>query len=294
MITHERMTVVHVAEAGENSGRVVLRLASPTPHRVAVEAALRIARAYQSELESLYIEDQQLIDVCSHGGVQEVSLCGRETRTLSSVTTVRQFAWAARRAERHIASMARLAHIPYRARTMRDEALHALNRACAESGPWNIVAIADPVRPGDRREIIRLIADLSGATAVVLVGPRATRAHGPIVVVLEEAERLMAMVRAAERLAADQGDAIVLLQAPASGRDAQAMDEIVRHALAGHDGIRHARAARSFGHSGALAETVRRLQPGFLIGQAGGALLPSDQDWFDLAQALESPLFVVR
>ena len=33
---------------------------------------------------------------------------------------------------------------------------------------------------------------------------------------------------------------------------------------------------------------------GFVIGQAGGALLPADGSWADFARALECPLFVMR
>ena len=131
----------------------------PRQIRLAVEAALRVARAYQSELESIFIEDQQLVDLCAHPDVHEVSLCGRERRELSPVTLIRQFAY--RRATGGAAvsrAMAARAEIPYRARTIRDEPVHALNRACAEAGPWNVVALAEPVetaRPRDRATAAR-------------------------------------------------------------------------------------------------------------------------------------------
>ena len=96
MTVRAAIDVVHVAEAGENRGRVVLRLVSAAPDRFAIEAALLVARAYQSELESIFIEDQHLVDLCAHPDVHEVSLCGRERRELSPVTLIRQFAYAAR------------------------------------------------------------------------------------------------------------------------------------------------------------------------------------------------------
>ena len=52
--------IAHVASSGEDRGRVVLQLGSRTPNEVALNAAIRIARAFQSEIESLFVEDQQL------------------------------------------------------------------------------------------------------------------------------------------------------------------------------------------------------------------------------------------
>ena len=55
--------IAHVAQAGEDRGRVVLHLQSGHPSAIALEAAVRIARAFQSEIESLFVEDEQLLIV---------------------------------------------------------------------------------------------------------------------------------------------------------------------------------------------------------------------------------------
>ncbi len=294
MSAQQALTVVHVAEAGENRGRVVLRLASAGPHRLAVEAALRVARAYQSELESIFIEDQRLIDIAAHPLVSEISLCGRERRVLSSAMLLRQFAHAARLAERRIASMARLADVPYRARTIRDDPVHAINRACAEAGPWNVVVLADPVQARDRTAVLQLLADVTGATGLVVVGPGAVQAHGSIVIVLEEAERLPQMLRTAERLSADTEDPIVILLAGISDEAMADLEQQARLLLSERSDVRILASDRCYNHTGALCECLRRTHAGFIIGQAGGTLLPAHVDWFDLAQTLECPLFIVR
>ena len=54
--------IAHVAQAGEDRGRVVLHLRSANPSAIALEAAVRIARAFQSEIESLFVQDEQLMD----------------------------------------------------------------------------------------------------------------------------------------------------------------------------------------------------------------------------------------
>jgi len=66
--------IAHVAESGEDRGRVVLHLRSGNPHVIAVEAALRVARAFGSDLESLFVEDEQLFDCAAYGFAREVSL----------------------------------------------------------------------------------------------------------------------------------------------------------------------------------------------------------------------------
>ncbi len=286
-----QVDVVHVAEAGENRGRVVLRLGSAAPDRFAVAAALVIARAYQAELESVFIEDQQLIDLCSHPEAAEISLNGRERRRLSPVTLMRQLSYAARQAERRVAEMAQRAEITYRARTMRDEPTHALNRVCAEAGPWNVVVFGDPVRARDRPAVQRLLDEMVGATGLLLVGTAVRRIQGPVTLLVEDVDRLPLMLRVAERIALESNAPIIAALA-ASAEDLTAT--LAEQVSGGRTDIQLVSLAKSRGHSGALFEALRRQRPGFLIGQAGGILLPADQGWQDFARALECPLFVIR
>lgn len=286
--------VVHVAEAGENRGRVVLRLGSPAPDPIALAAAVRLARAYQAELESIFIEDQQLIDICSHPNTTELSLCGRDRRQLSAVTLMRQFAYAARQAERQVAIVARRAEIAYRARTIRDEPTHALNRACAESGPWNVIVLADPVRPRDQQSVQRLLDEVAGATGLILVGSAVRRINGPVAIVVESIERLPLLLRVGERIAAEADVPLLAILSTDTADQAAVMEDHVRLLLGERDNVMLVTPTRTHGHPGALLDAVRRLSPGFLIGQAGGALLPVDAGWQDLARSLECPLFVVR
>lgn len=288
------MSVVHVAEASENRGRVVLRLERGEPNRIAIEAALRIARAFQSELESVFVEDQQVLDCAAYAERCVVSFDGREQRPLSTVAMLRQMALAAREAERRIAAMARVAAIPYRARTIRDDAVQAVCRACSDAGPWNVVALGDPVRAADRDRVLQLIAQVEGATGVVMVGPRARRTDGAVLAVIEDVERLMPMLRTAERLAADAGARIVLVLIAESAFEASALEARARLALADRDDVDLVVPSAALLDPSAVAEAIRRARPGFVIGHAGGALLPPEQSWRHLVDAIECPVFVVR
>ena len=127
--------IAHVAETGENQGRVVLQLGSAHPSAIALEAAVRIARAFQSEIESIFIEDEQLFDCAAYGFVREVSLTGRQRQVMSPAGMTRDLRFAARAARRQLEVLAQRAEVPLRARIVRDDPLRALSIACAETGP---------------------------------------------------------------------------------------------------------------------------------------------------------------
>jgi hypothetical protein len=72
------------------------------------------------------------------------------------------------------------------------------------------------------------------------------------------------------------------------------MDHDVRIALGARDDVTVRAASNVRGDAAALAEVLRRLHGGFIIGQAGHSLLPRDAPWFALVQTLECPLFIAR
>ena len=116
----------------------------PSEHHRACEAALRVARAFGSDLESLFVEDEQLFDCAAYGFAREVSLSGRQSRPMSLDAMMRDLHLAAQGARRQVEALARKAEVPLRCRVVRDEPLRALSIACAETGPWNVVALAEP------------------------------------------------------------------------------------------------------------------------------------------------------
>ena len=68
--------IAHVAEAGEARGRVIVRTTSARASDIAIQAAVLIAQAYRSEIESLYIEDTELIASARFSFVREISPTG--------------------------------------------------------------------------------------------------------------------------------------------------------------------------------------------------------------------------
>lgn len=286
--------IAHVAQAGEDRGRVVLQVCSPQPHALALLAAVKIAQAFQSEIESLFVEDTQLFDCAAFGFVREVSLSGRSHRKLSTESVAQSLRLAAQGARRELERLARSVDVPLRTRVVRDDPLQALRAACSEVGPWNVVALSEPFTGGFTQTLRQMFEAIEGTTGLILVGPRARRITGPAVIALEDMERLPDMLRAAERLSAlDDAGVVVLLAAPDAVR-LNEMDSLARVALAGRDKVRIEHAIVDKGAPAVAAEALRRLSGGFIICQFGGAVVPEEGDLSPLAASLECPLLLVR
>lgn len=286
--------IAHVAESGEDRGRVVLHVTSGNPHEVAVEAALRVARAFGSEVESLFVEDEQLFDCASYGFVREVSFSGRASRPLSRDTMMRDLHLAAQAARRRIEGLARKSEVPLHCRVVRDEPMRALSIACAERGPWNIVALAEPFRGGHGAVLKQLLSEVSGTTALIVVGPKAKRVSGSVVVAVEDIEHLPDMLRTAERIAAlDGADVLLLLIAP-DEEQLERMDGETRLVVEARENVRIQSAAIARGEAAVIAETLRRIRAGMVICRFGGLVASAESHLRPLAGALECPLFLVR
>jgi hypothetical protein len=286
--------IAHVAQTGEDRGRVVLQLGSTNPSVVALEAAVRVARAFQSEIESLFVEDAQLFDCAAYGFVRELSLTGGQRRVMSTAAMTRDLHLAAQAARRQLEALARRAEVPLRSRVVRDEPLRALAVACAQSGPWNVVALAEPFTGGNCGSLKQLLLEVPGTTGLIMVGPKSRRLSGRVVVAVEDTERLPGMLRAATRLAAIDGTEIVLLLIGRDQEQLHRMEGEARLVVEAREDVRIEQAAVARGECAVIAEALRRLSGGFVICQFGGLVVPDEGDLKPLASVLECPLFLVR
>lgn len=286
--------MMHVAEAGEDKGRVVLQLCSGHPNPVAVDAAVWLARAFGSEIESLYVEDQQLVELARYPFAREISLSGRHKRSLSSNDIERHFRFASAEFRTVIESRARAAEVPCRSRVMRGEPVAALAVACSECGPWNVVALAEPFTSPACPPLKQLFETVSDTTGLMIVGPEARRARGPIVIAIERLEQLATTLGAAERLAAVDGHPISVCLIAEHDSGLAELEPAVRLALSERPNVAIAGLVLMRGSPAAAAEALRRMQPGLIIGRFGGLLVPEEGDLRPLAAGLECPLLLVR
>ena len=286
--------MIHVAQAGEDKGRVVLQVGSGAASPIAIDAALWLARAFQSEIESLYVENSQLLELASHPSAREISWSGKSTTTLSSASIERHFRFASAEFHERIEIRARRAEVPYRQRIIRGDPLDALATACSERGPWNVVALAEPFTSPGCPFLPHVFETVAGTTGLLIVGPHACRTTGPIVLALENAEGLPSMLAVADRLSAVQSaDVQICLIADDDVGLAQ-LDGQARLALADRSNVGLVPSHVLRGSIDAAAELLRRLAPGLVIGQFGWLLVPVHGDIRPLALGLECPLLLVR
>ena len=287
--------IAHVAQAGEGRGRVVLHLTASATSPIAIEAAIRVARAFQSEIEGLFVEDTQLLDIASLPFTCEISLSGRERRELTLETVSRQMRASAAAIARRVADLARSAEVPVHMTVVRSDPIDALARACADCGPWNVVALGEPVSAPDATSLAKLFSAVPGTTGLVVVGPRAKRVQGRIVGIVEDIADFDHVLRTARRLQEASGETeLALLLVSDSADEAERMDEHARLAIGGDDTIALVRARVEPNAPGVAAELIRRLAPGFIVGRFGGLIVPPEGDLRQLSAVLECPLFLMR
>lgn len=286
--------MIHVAEKGEEKGRVIVHLSAGEPSLVALDAAVWLARAFQSEIEGLFVESLQLLELANFPFASEVSLSGRSRRQLTRDDIERELRAASAAFHALVEKKAQAVEVPVRPRVVRDDPVSALSAVCAACGPWNAVALAEPFTSLTCPPLKELLDTVRDATGLLVVGPRASRTTGPIVIALENAELLPAMVAAAQRLAAvDEKPIAVFLVASDEGALME-LDNATRLVLSEHPNVELSGFCRTFGAEAAAAEALRRMMPGLILARFGGLLMPESGVPRPLAEALECPLLLLR
>lgn len=292
--------IAHVAQADEQRGRVVLWLgAAGDAQEMAVDAAVRLAQAFESEIESVFIEDRQLFDLAELPFAREIPLSGRGTRAMSSAALARDMRVHAAALQRHVLACAKAADVKAQARSVRAEPVRALADVCAENGPWNVVAIGSPARNGNGTGhlgagLAELFQTVQATTGIVVAGAKAKRTSGPVIAVVEELDRVVPMMRVAERIAtATGGDArLWLLEHDEARQDW--IEGQIRLALGNTTGINFDVVDMSVHTPQSVAGMMRRAGAGFVITRFGGMLARREQDVAPLADLLDGPLLLVR
>jgi hypothetical protein len=286
--------IAHVAAAGEERGRVVVWL--PTAGRASppvIEAAMMLARAFGSEVESLFVEDRQLFDLAQFPFARQLA-SGEGWRSMAAPDLEHELRFVGAALQRQVADAAKRAAIPCRARTMRDDPLGALAKACAENGPWNVVAIAEPFAATDDKRLREVFASVSDTTGVMVAGATARISSGPVVAAVEHLERLGPMLKAAERLARAANCDVKLMLVGNRPNDLSELEGRARLLFGESGGPELETVLAARGDVAAVAGAVRRHKAGLVLAQYGGLVVSGEDTPRSLTAALPCPLLVVR
>lgn len=285
--------IAHVAEAGEGSGRVVLQL-GPQSSPLALEAAVQLARSFRSEIEGLYADDGKLLDLTAFPFAREISVAGTVKGPFDADVLRRRQHRIAAAALRRAATTAHQAGIRFTATLRGDDVTRALAGACAERGPWNMVALGEPLAGHDRVRLREMFANVWGTTGFVVVGPKAKRLSGPVVAIVEDIERFSPLLRTAEQIAgatASPVEVVLAAHSPAHAVDMEAQARLVLNSE-GRDHVVIVTLADASAKS--IGEAVRSLGAGFVIAHYDGIAVPSEGEETLLSENLEGPLLLVR
>lgn len=286
--------MVHVAEAGEARGRVVLRCGpSPAANDAALRVAVRIARAYRSELEGLFVEDRQVFAFANYSFAREVAHADGSVRALDAGELHRQYRAICEAETRHILTVAAAAGVEARVQSVRDDEMRALVRCCAASGPWNVVVLAASDTSSGTGSVGNVLDAVHDATGVVAVPRKVRASSGPVVIAAEDEDRLPVMVRTAERLAAVTGSPIKLLLVASAQDELPWLEAQARLLVPDQKHCEIELYDTSRASVSALPERIRKLGACFLITREGGVVLPYDLSQ-PLTALLSCPVFSIR
>lgn len=286
--------MAHVAEASEDSGRVLFWLdPNLRAELAAIDGASRLAAAFGSEIETLVVNDGALpraLDLPVSRVIDGVSGNGDH---LSDQDTARVLDLIGERQRRDIETYAGKFGVPCHHTITAGEAIDQLTGMCLMSGPWNVIALAHAPTAATAATISAIMANVSGATAVVVAARTALRSFGPVAVVAEDCERLPSMLRAAMRLKQPGALVHVFLAADtfANLRELEAQTRIL---TSERDDLVFETSEPTFALEGTFDERLRSLAPSYVIARFGGNLLPSAKSLPRTVSLAGAPFLLVR
>lgn len=287
--------ITHVAAAGEGRGRVLLWLPSSVPtSEAAIAAAMVLAQAYHSEVESLFVEDSQLFDLAEFPFARAITSDDAGWQQIAQSELEREIKFAGAALQRQVLGAAERAAVPCQTRVVRDDPLRAIAQACAENGPWNAIAIAEPFGAEAERRLGEIFETVPDMTGVVVAGRDVGAMGGPVIAIVEQLERLTSMQKTAERLAGVTGGAVKLLLVGDRPAELARLDGEARLILGDFEEVTLETVLTVSGDMAPLAEALRRQKCGFVIAQHGGDVTGGIDALRTIMSALQCPLLLVR
>ncbi len=284
--------IAHVAEASELSGRVVLWLDPEADYPVSrLEAPVRLAAAYGAEIETVVIADASG-DLTDDVPLRLIGPSGATgERDISSYD--RRFELLVTRCRRAVDDVGAAHGVRVRHSLAAGDAVDRISEMCVERGPWNIVALTRLPAAGSDTVIGALLANVGGATGFLLCGRQRTK-EPRVVVVVEDAERLTSMLRAAERLSAPKTPVHIVIGADTT--ETYAEIEAQSRLLASEIPVPvvFEEAGPTFGVPEALTEFVARLRPSLIIAVFGGSAVADGRELSRTSVVARAPILLVR
>ncbi len=276
-------------QARRTGPRLVLEVRSGAPNRVAVETAFELARALRSEIDAIFIEDQDLMAAAELSCAREIALVSGRRAAISPGRMARDMRMITGAIRRRMEQMARANEVPHRFDVVREHPAQAVATATREGA---FVAMTEPYSSRSAQEIAELARAHANVAGFVLVGPRVRTVTGPIVVAIESTSDLEQLVETAANVGSSNGSLAILV----IGEDES---EIKTLGVAVRERLTAAPETRimlcgAHGEPAVVAEAAHRLRGRLLIARMSGMFRPNQGTLRQLLAALECPLLLMR
>lgn len=248
-------------------GRMLIELGLSGEDAEAVATAVALARLLGLDLRGVFVEDEALLALAGHSFARELQMPGHAWMPIEVGDVMAELDLAAARSRRMLEAACAGCGLTGGFELLRGDRADWLAGICAAE---DVVALGTPGSAagwafGGFARAWR--AARASAASVLLLPPRAIRRRGPVAMLVSDG----AAEEIALRVAAAQGEALVLLEPP--GASGAAMEERARHASIGVS-RRRIRAQ----DAGAIAAALRPAEESLLVlGRDAVAALAADE-----------------
>ena len=270
-----------------------MELSSITPNVAALQKAMEMARALNSEIEGLYITDDEIEQVCGLVVARTVNASGRNVAHQAAQSLKRDVYLATRSMQRQFDELANRARLKHQFKSVAGRPSHEVLKACADDDAASLLVMSETVALAQIPHIDQLLTQPSSLRGILMIGPGADKRSGPTVIVPQEADTLPDMLDLAEALTLKDKPLIIFL----SGADDRILQEEANQlhgSLKPNERINILTALIPQGQPQAMTAAIMRLGCGLVITEYGGSLVPGKSDILPLASSLPCPLLITR
>lgn len=267
---------------------IALALDCSTLNRAAVEAAVGLAAATGAQLNAVFIEDECLHNLAAMPFAREISFSGASSRSFSSVQITSEIKRSVDTARKTIARIAARQNIKCGFSVTRGQPAESLNLAGGEA---QILALGSSrSRIGRVHTVAALRSKMAHGSGVLVAPADPVLENGPVVAILSPGAEVSAMVKTAERFAAQAHRRHQFLIVSGNGAERAAL----------HQGVLEAQSSSvEIGFCGInqlsqVTRAIRLQSPGLVIADIDYAHLDDASSIEAVSEAFGAPLILVQ
>ncbi len=264
--------------------RILLRLGYGRESAAAMQAAIDLARAYDSDIDGVFVEDRRVRAASALSCARLVSPFGRRSWAMTESDLPGEVRAVTLTLRRKMEEMAAGAHVTLHFR-------QEMKQAQEDTPPRFIVLGELPESDEINAGLQAIVSGDASVKGVIVTGPQARMASGPVAALIDAPEAAETLLDAARRVASVSGARVAAVPVTAT--------------LSGLSAI--GKAVKAFGEREAdifyrdlvtrhqdVLGTLRRLRSGFAVAAYGRGFLADPGILKKFVRLLDTPLLLVK